>query len=180
MLVNLQKKIDSILTGIASVMIAAMFIVIMANVILRLIPAVGGFKWYMEFSQYANVWAMMLGAGGVAIMGTNLRVEAIDSLLDRLPWGHKASLILMDVAELIFYVFITYSGWLLASRAKQKVSTMPRFTMGQVYMIFPIAGVIAIIAVLIHLAVALTSKDETKEEIKAAEESEEIKEAEGA
>ena len=48
MLKKIQTWIDNITTGVAAVMIAVMFVVIIANVILRAIPAVGGFKWYME------------------------------------------------------------------------------------------------------------------------------------
>jgi TRAP-type C4-dicarboxylate transport system permease small subunit len=118
----------------------------------------------MEFSQYSNVWAMLIGAAGVAVMGTNLRVEAVDSLVAKFPWGYKVTRVIIDVAELVFYIIMTHSGYLLATKAKQKVSTMPRFTMGQVYWIFPVAGVLCIIGVLIHLAVTLSTKPEDKEE----------------
>lgn len=159
MLIKLQNGMDRVLTAISAILIALMFLVIVVNVILRLIPSIGGFSWYMEFSQYANVWAMLLGAGGIAVMGTNLRVEAVDSIVEKFPWGYKASRVIVDVAEIIFYLVITYSGWLLATRAKQKVSTMPQFTMGQVYMIFPIAGALCVLAAVIHLAVTLTQKE---------------------
>lgn len=164
MLLKLQKGMDHLMTVISAVLIATMFLVIIVNVILRLIPSVGGFKWYMEFSQYANVWGMLLGAAGIAVTGTNLRVEAVDSVLKKIPCGYKIGRIIVDVSQLIFYCTMTYSGWLLATKAKQRVSTMPQFTMGQVYMIFPVAGVLCIIAVLIHLAVTLTAKDAEKKE----------------
>ena len=159
MLKKIQTWIDRITTAVAAVLIAVMFLVIVANVILRAIPAVGGFSWYMEFSQYANVWAMLLGASGIACMGTNLRVEVIDSLLKNWKFGYKFTRIIIDIFELIFYVIITYSGYLLSSKAKQKVSTMPKFTMGQVYVIFPIAGVLCIIAIVIHLLATLIKKE---------------------
>lgn len=103
MLIKLQKKMDNLMTAISAILIAAMFLVIIVNVILRLIPAIGGFKWYMEFSQYANVWAMLLGAVGIAVMGTNLRVEAVDALiLSKIPGGLKIGRLIVDIAELIF------------------------------------------------------------------------------
>ncbi len=160
MIFKLQKKMDELMTVISAVLIAIMFIVIMANVILRLIPAVGGFSWYMEFSQYANVWGMMFGAVGVACAGTNLRVEVIDSLLKNVKNGKKITKTIVDIAELIFYLVITHSGFLLATKAKQKVSTMPSFTMGQVYWIFPIAGALCVAAVLIHLIATWSDKKE--------------------
>lgn len=163
MLIKIQKTVDTVTTAIGGVLIAVMFVVIMANVVLRLIPAVGGFSWYMEFSQYANVWAMLIGAAGIAVTCTNLRVEIIDSLVDRFPWGRKLSRVIVDVAVIAFYCILTYSGFILASKAKQAVSTMPSFTMGQVYVIFPIAGALCIAAAVIHLLVTLTAKPEEKE-----------------
>ncbi len=159
MLLKVQKGVDETMTVISAILIAVMFIVIIANVVLRLIPAVGGFSWYMEFSQYANVWAELIGAAGIACAGTNLRVEVIDAVVKKWKYGYRVTRIIVDVAELVFYTAMTYSGFLLATKAKQKVSTMPSFTMGQVYWIFPVAGVLCILAVLIHLAVTLTSEN---------------------
>ncbi len=163
MLRKIQKGVDRVLTIISSILLAVMFFVLVANVVLRLIPSIGGFSWYMEFSQYANVWAMMFGAAGIAIMGTNLRVEIIDSLLHKYPWGKKVTALIVDVSELVFYIIVTYSGYLLATKARQAVSTMPRFTMGQVYMIFPIAGALCIFSVVIHILVTVTGQAEEEE-----------------
>lgn len=69
----------------------------------------------------------------------------------------------MDVSELVFYIIVTYSGYLLATKARQAVSTMPRFTMGQVYMIFPIAGALCIFSVVIHILVTVTGQAEEEE-----------------
>ena len=66
MLKKVQTWIDKITTGVASILIGIMFLVIILNVIMRAIPSVGGFRWAMEFSQYANVWAMLIGAAGIA------------------------------------------------------------------------------------------------------------------
>lgn len=163
MLKKIQTWIDNITTGVAAVMIAVMFVVIIANVILRAIPAVGGFKWYMEFSQYANVWAMLIGAAGIAVQGTNLRVEAVDSIAKRIPCGEKIAKILVDISLIAFYAIMTASGRVISQKAIQAVSTMPQFRMGQVYSIFPVAGVLCIIAALVHLLVTLTEKPEKKE-----------------
>lgn len=164
MLKKIQKWIDTGTTFIASVLIAIMFVVLIANVILRAIPAVGGFKWYMEFSQYANVWAMLIGAAGIAVSGTNLRVEAIDSLANKVKWGNKAAKIIVDIALIAFYCVLTVSGMQLSQRAVQAVSTMPSFKMGQVYSIFPVAGVLCAISSVVHLLVTLTEKNENGEE----------------
>lgn len=167
MLKKIQKWMDTITTAVAAVLLAAMFIVLITNVVLRLIPHIGGFSWYMEFSQYANVWAMLIGAAGIAVSGTNLRVEIIDVLNHKYSWGTKVTKSIVDIFLIIFYVIMTASGRVLASKAVQAVSTMPQFKMGQVYVIFPIAGVLCVIGAVIHLLVTLTEKPdiETKEEL---------------
>jgi TRAP-type C4-dicarboxylate transport system permease small subunit len=159
----LQKWIDSITTGVAAVLIAVMFGVIIANVVLRAVPAVGGFRWYMEFSQYANVWAMMIGAVGIAVQGTNLRVEAVDTIAARIPNGTKITKVIVDVALILFYWMLYRGGKLYAAKAMViKISTMPNFRMGQVHQIFPIASILCIIAGIVHLLVTLTEeKDES-------------------
>ena len=165
MLTKIQKTMDTVTTAIGAVLLAVMFLVIMANVVLRLIPNIGGFSWYMEFSQYANMWAMLIGAAGIAAAGTNLRVEVIDALLERFPWGLRVTRVIVDLALIVYYAILTWSGYELATRARQAVSTMPQFTMGQVYMIFPVAGILCIIGAVIHLLVTVTEKG--KEEKKA-------------
>ena len=161
----IQTWMDRITTGVAAVLIGVMFLVIIANVILRAIPAVGGFRWYMEFSQYANVWAMLIGAAGIAVQGTNLRVEAVDTIAKKIPGGEKISRILIDAAMMVFYWMVYRSGKLYAAKAMAiKISTMPKYRMGQVYKIFPAAAVLCIIAAIVHLIVTLTEKPEYKEE----------------
>ena len=163
MLKKIQRIYDTIMTGIAAVLLTAMFFVLIANVVLRLIPAVGGFKWYMEFSQYANVWAMLIGAAGIAAAGTNLRVEAVDGLFAKIPGGKKISALIVDAALLVFYGFMIKSGSIIAVKAVQKVSTMPQFKMGQVYSIFPVAGVLCIIGTVLNILVTLTSSGDEAE-----------------
>ncbi|MBO6093015.1 MAG: TRAP transporter small permease subunit [Oscillospiraceae bacterium] len=162
----IQTWMDHITTTVAAVLIAVMFVVIIANVVLRAIPAVGGFRWYMEFSQYANVWAMLIGAAGIAVQGTNLRVEAVDTIAKKIPYGERIARILIDIAMMVFYWMVYRSGKLYAAKAMAiKISTMPKYRMGQVYKIFPAAAVLCIIAAIVHLVVTVTEDPENKEEI---------------
>ena len=162
----IQTWMDHFTTTVAAVLIAVMFVVIIANVVLRAIPAVGGFRWYMEFSQYANVWAMLIGAAGIAVQGTNLRVEAVDTIAKKIPYGERIARILIDIAMMVFYWMVYRSGKLYAAKAMAiKISTMPKYRMGQVYKIFPAAAVLCIIAAIVHLVVTVTEDPENKEEI---------------
>ena len=97
---KLQRTMDKITTLISSILCAAMMIILFANVVLRLIPSVGGFKWYMESSQYLNVWSMLIACIGINAMGTNLRVEVVDSIFGRTALGKKL-VVLIQILECI-------------------------------------------------------------------------------
>ncbi len=163
----IQTWIDRITTGVASALIGIMFLVIIANVILRGVPAVGGFRWYMEFSQYANVWAMLIAAAGIAVQCTNLRVEAVDTIMKKIPGGAKLSKVIIDVTLILFYAAVFVSGKTFAKKSMIiKISTMPAFKMGQVYQIFPWAAALCIVAGLVHLLITLLEKEEYLEGVK--------------
>ena len=141
-------------------MCAAMMIIIFANVVLRLIPSVGGFKWYMEGSQYLNVWSMLIVGICVTVKGTHLHVEMVDSVVAKVPALKKLHKVIVSAFIFLFYVMVTYSGYQLSTRAKQAVSTMPQFKMGQVYVIFVIAGAVCALSALVDMIVAITEKEE--------------------
>ena len=163
----IQTWIDHITTAVAAVLIAVMFCVIIANVVLRAVPAVGGFRWYMEFSQYANVWAMLIAAAGIAVQCTNLRVEAVDTIMKKIPGGARLSKVIIDVALILFYAAVFVSGKTFAKKSMIiKISTMPAFKMGQVYQIFPWAAALCIVAGLVHLLITLLEKEEYLEGVK--------------
>lgn len=99
----------------------------------------------------------------MAAQGTNLRVEIIDGISRRFLWGKKLTRSIVDISLIAFYSVMTVSGWQLSQRAVQAVSTMPEFKMGQVYVIFPIAGAICLVSAVIHLLVPLAEKTEKGE-----------------
>ena len=80
--------------------------------------------------------------------------------------GEKIAKILVDVAAMVFYWMVYRSGKLYAAKAMAiKISTMPKYRMGQVYKIFPAAAVLCIFAAVVHLVVTLTETPEDKEEV---------------
>lgn len=159
---KIQKIMDSVSTYVSAVLCAAMMVILFANVILRYIPGIGGFKWYMEAGQYLNVFSMLLAGVGITVTRTHLHVELVDAMVDKTPMLKKIHAVIVSAFIALFYIMMTYSGWLLCTKAKQAVSTMPQFTMGQVYTIFPIAGVLCIIATVVDLLVVLNEKEENK------------------
>ena len=157
---KLQNALDKGSTVIAAVMCAAMMVILFANVVLRLIPGIGGFKWYMEGGQYINVWSMLIVGICITARGTHLHVELVDAVAGKNPTLKKLHKVITSVFIFLFYVMVTYSGWQLSTRAKQAVSTMPQFKMGQVYVIFVIAGAVCALSALVDMIVAITGKEE--------------------
>nr|WP_243154039.1 TRAP transporter small permease subunit [Pseudoflavonifractor sp. 60] len=156
----MQNALDKGSTLIAAVMCAAMMVILFANVVLRLIPNIGGFKWYMESSQYLNVWSMLIVGICITAKGTHLHVELVDAVAGKNPTLKKLHKVITSAFIFLFYVMVTYSGYQLSTRAKQAVSTMPQFKMGQVYVIFVIAGALCALSALVDLIVTLTEKEE--------------------
>ena len=97
---------------------------------------------------------MLIACIGINAMGTNLRVEVVDSILGKTPLGKKIVVIIRDVFIILFYVMVTYGGYQLCTRAKQAVSTMPQFTMVSVHHL-PIAGVLCILSAVLNLWLSL-------------------------
>lgn len=157
---KLQNALDKGSTVIAAVMCAVMMVILFANVVLRLIPGIGGFKWYMEGGQYINVWSMLIVGICITAKGTHLHVELVDAVAAKNPILKKLHKVITSIFIFLFYVMVTYSGWQLSTRAKQAVSTMPQFKMGQVYVIFVIAGAICALSALVDMVVAMTEKEE--------------------
>lgn len=157
---KLQNALDKGSTVVAAVMCAVMMIILFANVVLRLIPGIGGFKWYMEGGQYINVWSMLIVGVCITVKGTHLHVELVDAVVGKNPVLKKLHKVITSAFIFLFYVMVTYSGYQLSTRAKQAVSTMPQFKMGQVYVIFVIAGALCAFSALVDMIVAITEKEE--------------------
>lgn len=156
---KVQTFLDTASTVVAAVLCGAMMVILLANVILRFIPGIGGFKWYMEGGQYLNVFSMLIAGIGITARRTHLHVELVDAFAAKNPKLKKIHGVIVSLFVILFYAMVTYGGWQLASRAKQAVSTMPQFTMGQVYRIFPIAGAITVVAAIVDMIVLIMEKE---------------------
>lgn len=154
-MIKLQRGIDKVSTAVSAVLCALMMAILVMNIILRYTPHVGGFSWYMESSQYLNVWSMLIAGIAISVKVEHLKVAVIDDLTKRWPVVHMIQQSIVALFNVIFYLVMAYSGYIYALRARQAVSTMPIFKMGQVYLMFPIAGILSAISVIIGLIVYL-------------------------
>ena len=159
---KLQKIMNEAATWASLLLCSLMMVILLINVILRLIPSIGGFSWYMEASQYLNVWAMLIVGIAISAERSHLKVAFVDELaLKSGPVFYKIQQGIVTLFIIVFYLIMAYSGTVYAMRSKQAISTMPALKMGMVYWMFPIAGVLSAAAAAVdYLAFVLEPASE--------------------
>lgn len=155
---KLQKSIDDITSAISGFMIALMMLILVVNIILRYLPGIGGFKWYMEMSQYLNVWAMFIAGIGITAMNEHLNVQILDSMTT--GKANKIVHLMNSIFVLIFYLLLAYATYLLAKNSRQDISTMPMFKMSVVYWLMPISCLLSAISSVIVIIAEWNTQSE--------------------
>lgn len=154
---KLQKIINEAATWVSVALCVAMMVILLVNVILRIIPSIGGFKWYMEASQYLNVWAMLFVGIAISAERSHLKVAFVDELAMKSgPLVYKIQQGVVSLLMIVFYLVMAYSGAIYAMKSKQAISTMPALKMGMVYWMFPVAGVLSAVATAVDYVVFLS------------------------
>jgi TRAP-type C4-dicarboxylate transport system permease small subunit len=152
------KYFEEILSGICmTLMFAATF----ANVLARYFFN-SPIQWAEEFSRYAFIWVIFLGA---VVCTKHKRHIAIDSLVKALPthvqlWVNLAA----DLLTLALMVIIIWYGAILTRGATQITATLnvPQYV---IYMVVPFSGILGFFYSLgdfkDHLGEALTGRKAT-------------------
>lgn len=154
---KLQQRIDRITTAISSILLGIMMIILVYNIAMRFAFIGAGVQWYMESSQYLNVWAVFIAGIGLCATSDHLRITIIEEMLTgRFKTANK---IIVDLLTFVFYILLAYGTFLLASKSRQQIATMPPLKMAYVYWLLPITSVLSAISVIIGLVAELTSKD---------------------
>lgn len=154
---KLQTGIDKTTTFISAAMCCMMMTILTVNIILRYMPGIGGFSWYMESSQYLNVWSMLIAGIAVSVRTEHLKVNLAEDLAK--GNGKKVVKVIVAVFNILFYIGMAYGSYLLATKAKQSISTMPQFKMSHVYWMIPLTAILSAVSVVIGLIVDLQNMD---------------------
>jgi TRAP-type C4-dicarboxylate transport system permease small subunit len=120
---------------------AGSFLVLMSvatfgNVVLRYVFN-NPIQWAEEFSRYAYIWVVFLGAAACSKRKMHIAIDAVTSCMSK-PAQAFCSL-LVEVMILILMGTIAYYGWVLCTMATQATSTLkiPQYT---VYLVVPISA----------------------------------------
>ncbi|MEP7159845.1 MAG: TRAP transporter small permease [Dermatophilaceae bacterium] len=142
----LTKVLDKVLATACVVLFALLVVVVVWQVFTRQVlhnPA----AWTEEVSRYVFVW---LGLFATALVFSERGHIAVDFVARKLPLGaQKANRVLIQILITSFaLIVLVYGGWRAGQGAwNQSLQALP-FTLGQMYIVMPITGIlIAIYAV---------------------------------
>jgi TRAP-type C4-dicarboxylate transport system permease small subunit len=143
---KILETIDRIFTAAAVILFLLVVIILTLNIVLRLFS--GGISWYMESAQFLNIWSVFIAAVGLCATNDHLHIDAIEGVLKGTP--KRAIRLVIALLTAAFFVILGYSFVLLASRARQTVSTMPELKMAYIYWPVPILCFLAALSCALH------------------------------
>jgi TRAP-type C4-dicarboxylate transport system permease small subunit len=120
-------------------LLAAMAIIIFANVVLRYSTS-QSIEWAEEVARYMMVWMTFLGAGPVLRYGGHIAVENLQDALP--PAMAKALRLLIALMLTGFFIFIIYAGLTYVGRAQYQMTPTTQVSMAWVYGAMPVGGLL--------------------------------------
>ncbi|MPV88252.1 TRAP transporter small permease subunit [Georgenia ruanii] len=153
-----RKVIDRILIAVCVVIFAALVVIVSWQVFSRQVldaPA----TWTEEMARYVFVVLALLGAALVFSERGHIAVEVLIHKL-REP-VQKVVAVVVEATIMFFAVYVMiFGGYEVAQNAwGQNVSTLP-LTVGQIYMILPVAGVLITFFSLCHVVGTFAGTEE--------------------
>jgi TRAP-type C4-dicarboxylate transport system permease small subunit len=94
-------------------------------------------QWAEEFSRYAFIWVVFLGAAACSKRKTHIVIDAIIAVLS--PRGRAFCSVVVETVVLVLMGAITYYGYTLCTMATQATSTLkiPQYA---VYAVVPVSA----------------------------------------
>jgi len=108
----------------------------------------GGLPWYMESSQYLNVWCVFIAGVGLCAKNDHLRIDALEGILKGV--AKKWLRLVIALFTALFFAMVAAAFFLLAGKSRQLISTMPPLRMAYVYWLIPIMCVLSAAATLLR------------------------------
>lgn len=148
--------IDKVFTYLSALLLLAVVIILGANIVSRVFGK--GFSWYMEGSQFINVWSVFLGGVALAACKEHIRIEAIDELFK----GRKkiVPITITHITTLVFSLCLAYAMFLLASKSRQTIATMYPLKMAYVYYPLIVLSLLSALSSIIAMLVDLKAYKE--------------------
>jgi len=137
------------LTRITAILIAAMALIVIANVFSRYVLNFS-LKWSAELARYCMVWAAFLGAVVLVHSGEHLAVDLLERGLSGI--SQKILKVIIILGSIIFFIIQTVYGIVLVHLTRGQVaSSLRALPMNAVYAIIPISGLLMIFVSVVKL-----------------------------
>lgn len=108
--------------------------------------------WTEEFLRYLYVWATLLGIGvGIHRKAFTTVTVFSDFVKKRSRLGARMLHVLVIIGQLVFFLVMTYYGWILSQKGMTQFSPTMRIPMGIVYFVQPAGGVLGAIYSVLQL-----------------------------
>ena len=143
---KILETIDRISTGIGIALIVPMMVILLVNILLRQFS--GGISWYMETSQFLNVWAVFAVTVGLCATNDHLHIDALEGALKGTP--KRIMRIFIAALTVFFLCVLGYSFVIIASRSRQRVNSMQYLKMAWIYWPIPIMCFLSAISCALH------------------------------
>lgn len=138
--------IDRVSTFIAALVFLPWVIMLFVNIVMRQFGS--GLVWYSEVSQFLNIWVVMIATVGICATNDHLRIDAMESVLNGTP--KRILRLIIALLIVIFLLILGYSFFILASRSRQSISTIPALQMAFVYWPIPFLCLLSAISCAMH------------------------------
>ncbi|WP_404380014.1 TRAP transporter small permease [Knoellia locipacati] len=161
-----RKVIDRVLAVLCVVIFTVLVLIVGWQVFSRQVlptPA----SWTEETARYVFVVLAMFGS---ALVFSERGHIAVELLATRFPLGvQRAMAVAVELTVVFFAVFVLIYGGLRATRNAwgQNISTMP-LSVGQIYAVLPVAGVLITYFAICHLVGILAGEKEAVPQIDEA------------
>ncbi|MGQ7249213.1 TRAP transporter small permease [Halomonas sp. V046] len=151
---KIDRIIGRILRSIASICLAALFLLLFINVIGRSFQ-IAGFPWLDEVVRGLFAWMVFMGAAALWREGEHFRVDWLEQLLGKGPAAGFLKAVLAFLS-LGFMFTMTWYGWDLTMRSSALTPVLD-LPVGLFYVAIPISGALMTIYSLRDFYVAVCS-----------------------
>jgi len=146
---KITTALINFLTRIIAILIAAMALIVIANVFSRYVLHFS-LKWSAEAARYCMVWAAFLGAVILVHSGEHLAVDLLEKSLSGM--SQKILKVIIILGSTIFFTIQTFYGVILVYLTRGQVASSIRvLPMNVVYAIIPISGLLMIFVSVVNL-----------------------------
>lgn len=161
-----RRVIDRILAALCAVIFTALVLIVGWQVLSRQVLTTPA-TWTEETSRFVFVVLAMLGGALVFSERGHIAVELLAARLR--PAAQKAVAVVVELTVVFFAVYLLVYGGMRASSLawEQQLSTLP-VSIGQVYAVIPVTGVLVTYFALCHLVGILAGAEEAVPEIDEA------------